>query len=102
MAKHEFVIDDFWKLFRKKFEGAGRGVGELIDAATGKLPEKSRQIYKLAWEENLSHKDIAEQLGITPKTVENHVGIALRKLCESLQPYYKQIFMSWVMGFFLD
>jgi RNA polymerase sigma-70 factor, ECF subfamily len=75
---------------------------ELIDAAIGKLPEKSRQIYQLAWEENLSHKDIAEQLGITPKTVENHVGIALRKLRESLRPYYKQIFMLWVIQFFLD
>lgn len=75
---------------------------ELIDAAIGKLPEKSRQIYQLAWEENLSHKEIAEQLGITPKTVENHVGIALRKLRESLKPYYKQIFMLWIIQFFLD
>lgn len=68
---------------------------ELIDAAINKLPEKSRQIYQLAWEENLSHKDIAQKLGITPKTVENHVGIALRKLRKSLKPYYKQIFMLW-------
>jgi RNA polymerase sigma-70 factor (ECF subfamily) len=75
---------------------------EIIDSAIGKLPEKSRQIYLLAWEENLSHKEIAGQLGITPKTVENHVGIALRKLRESLKPYYKQIFMIWVVQFFLD
>lgn len=75
---------------------------EIIDAAIGKLPEKSRQIYQMAWEENLSHKEIAVQLGITPKTVENHVAIALRKLRESLKPYYKQIFMLWVLGIFLD
>ena len=66
---------------------------EIINTAIDKLPEKSKQIYQLAWEENLSHKEIAEQLGITPKTVENHVGIALRKLRESLNPYYQQIFM---------
>ncbi len=65
----------------------------IIDSAIGKLPEKSRQIYLLAWDENLSHKEIAARLGISPKTVENHVGIALRKLRESLKPYYKQIFM---------
>lgn len=75
---------------------------EIIDTAISKLPEKSRRIYQLAWEENLSHNEIAEQLGITPKTVENHVGIALRKLRESLKPYYKQIFMLWVLPFFLD
>lgn len=75
---------------------------ELIDSAIGKLPEKSREIYRLAWEENLSHKKIAEQLGISPKTVENHVGIALRKLRESLRPYYKQIFVLSVIQFLLD
>jgi RNA polymerase sigma-70 factor (family 1) len=74
---------------------------EIIDSAISKLPEKSRQIYQLAWEDNFSHKEIAEQLGITPKTVENHVGIALRKLRESLKPYYKQIFMVWAVQFFL-
>jgi len=74
---------------------------EIINTAIGKLPEKSKQIYQLAWEENLSHKEIAEQLGITPKTVENHVGIALRKLRESLKPYYTQIFMLAVVQFLL-
>lgn len=74
---------------------------EIINTAIDKLPEKSKQIYQLAWEENLSHKEIAEQLGITPKTVENHVGIALRKLRESLKPYYTQIFMLGVVQFIL-
>jgi len=75
---------------------------EIINTAINKLPEKSRQIYLLAWEENMSHKEIAEQMGITPKTVENHVGIALRKLRESLNPYYRQIFMMWLILFFID
>ncbi len=68
---------------------------KLISDAIESLPEKSRQIYKMAWEENLSHKEISEKLGITPKTVENHVGIALRKLRAALLPYYRQIFMMW-------
>ena len=68
-----------------------------IEKAINSLPEKSRQIYQMAWEENLSHKEIAARLGITSKTVENHVGIALRKLRESLRPYYKQIFMGWLL-----
>jgi RNA polymerase sigma-70 factor (family 1) len=75
---------------------------EIINKAINKLPEKSKQIYLLAWEENLSHKEIAEQLGITPKTVENHVGIALRKLRESLNPYYQQIFMLCLVMFSID
>jgi len=69
----------------------------LIESAIQKLPEKSRQVYQMAWEENLSYNEIAEKLGLSSKTVENHVGIALRKLRESLGPYYKQIFLWWIV-----
>lgn len=74
----------------------------IINEAILKLPEKSKQIYLMAWEENLSYKEIAGQFGLSPKTVENHVGIALRKLRESLNPYYKQIFSYWVIMQFID
>jgi RNA polymerase sigma-70 factor (ECF subfamily) len=66
---------------------------KIIEDAINLLPDKSRMIYQLAWEENLSHKEIAVRLGITSKTVENHVGIALHKLRISLLPYYRQIFL---------
>ncbi len=74
----------------------------IINEAILKLPEKSRQIYLLAWEENLSYKEIASRFGLSPKTVENHIGIALRKLRESLKPYYKQIFSLWIVMQFID
>ncbi len=64
----------------------------IIQKAINELPERSRQVYQMAWEENLSYKEIAAQLNLSPKTVENHISIALRKLRESLKPYYKQIF----------
>ena len=69
----------------------------LIESAIQKLPEKSRKVYQMAWEENLSYAEIAEKLGLSSKTVENHIGIALHKLRESLKPYYKQIFFWWVV-----
>jgi RNA polymerase sigma-70 factor (ECF subfamily) len=75
---------------------------QIIEEAVNRLPEKSQQIYRMAWEENISHKEIAEKLGITAKTVENHVGIALRKLKSSLAPYYKQIFIFWIVSKILD
>ena len=75
---------------------------ELINIAILRLPEKSRQVYQMAWEENISYNDIAIQLGLSPKTIENHIGIALRKLRESLKPYYEQIFMWWVILQFME
>jgi len=75
---------------------------DLINEAIFKLPEKCRQVYLMAWEENMSYNEIAVQLGLSPKTIENHVGIALHKLRESLQPYYKQLFMWWMIMQFLE
>ncbi|HZK95518.1 MAG TPA: RNA polymerase sigma-70 factor [Prolixibacteraceae bacterium] len=75
---------------------------DLINDAILRLPEKSRQVFHLAWEENMSYNEIAIQLGLSPKTIENHVGIALRKLRESLLPHYKQIFMWLVVMQFLE
>jgi RNA polymerase sigma-70 factor (family 1) len=51
-------------------------IKEVVDA----LPEKCRVIYKMSREQQLTHKEIAKQLNISSKTVENQLTIALRKL----------------------
>lgn len=55
-----------------------------VSEVVSKLPEKCREIYKLSREGHLSHKQIAEQLNISTKTVENHLTKALRYLRTSL------------------
>jgi RNA polymerase sigma-70 factor (ECF subfamily) len=55
-------------------------INQVIDT----LPEKCREVYKLSREECLSHKEIALQLNISTKTVENHLTKALRELRGSL------------------
>lgn len=55
-------------------------ISEVVDT----LPEQCRLIFKLSREEHLSHKQIAERLGIATKTVENQIAIALKKLRVSL------------------
>lgn len=44
------------------------------------LPVSCREIFLMSRMEGLSHKEIAEILEISPKTVENQVGIALKKI----------------------
>jgi RNA polymerase sigma-70 factor (ECF subfamily) len=73
---------------------------QIINQAIEGLPPKSRMIYKMAWEDDLSQKEIARELGLSPKTVENHVSIALRKLRETLKPYYNQIFIFLMISLF--
>ena len=49
---------------------------KLID----ELPEKRRDIFLMAKRDGLSYKEIAEETGLTVKTVENHVTRALKSL----------------------
>jgi RNA polymerase sigma-70 factor (family 1) len=58
---------------------------QQIDKIVGCLPEKCQQIYRLSREEYLSHKEIAEKLNISIKTVEGQLTIALRRLRLSLE-----------------
>ncbi|MGQ8334944.1 RNA polymerase sigma-70 factor [Sunxiuqinia sp. A32] len=44
------------------------------------LPVKQKEIFKLSRVEGLSHKEIAERLNISTKTVEYHIGQAISQL----------------------
>lgn len=58
-----------------------------LNKAIAELPEKCRVIFLLSRNEGLTHKEIAEELSLSPKTVENQIGIAIKKLRTALKPY---------------
>lgn len=58
-----------------------------IQAAIESLPEQCRLVFKLSRFEELKYSEIAEELGISVKTVENHMGKALRIMKEKLKDY---------------
>ena len=60
-----------------------------LQAGLDSLPERCRLIFVMKRMEGFSQKEIAEKLNISPKTVENQMGIALKKLRESLEDVYK-------------
>lgn len=60
-----------------------------LDYAVAALPERCRHIFELVRIKGNSYKETAEILNITPKTVENQLAIAIKKLSESLEGYYK-------------
>ncbi|SHF66187.1 RNA polymerase sigma-70 factor, ECF subfamily [Mariniphaga anaerophila] len=70
---------------------------DIIGSAVEKLPPECRKVFKLAKNEQLSYVEIAEQLNISAKTVENQMGTAFRKLREYLKPYYNEIFMFFLI-----
>lgn len=54
---------------------------ELLRQAIAALPERCRAVLHLRRFENLSHREIAQRLGIAEHTVEVHLANALRR-CE--------------------
>jgi RNA polymerase sigma-70 factor (family 1) len=55
-----------------------------LEAMVEALPERPRIVYRMSREAQLSNKEIAEQLNISEKTVENHMNRALSALRKSL------------------
>lgn len=52
----------------------------FINDFTNDLPPRCKKVFQLSRFENLSHKEISVQLGISEKTIENHITVALNKL----------------------
>lgn len=72
---------------------------KILGSAVDQLAPKCREIFLLSKQKELSNKEIAEQLGISVKTVENQMTIALKKLREFLTPYREKIFLLFLFHF---
>jgi len=57
---------------------------ENVLSVIEELPSQSRQVFKLSRLGDLSHKDISQQLSISPKTVEGHISRALKTIRRSI------------------
>ena len=51
-----------------------------IERLVNELPPRQKEVFYLSRHEQLSYKEIAERLDITPKTVERHINEALKYL----------------------
>lgn len=67
-------------LFREK------ELAQVIDRAVCALPEKMREVFQLSRYEHLTHKEIADKLGISELTVKTQVKRALRAIRINLGP----------------
>jgi RNA polymerase sigma-70 factor (ECF subfamily) len=65
-------------------EFTARETAAAIQQAVDALPQRQRQVLLLRWQQQASYDEIAETLGISPKTVAIHVGRAIQRLREIL------------------
>jgi len=58
-----------------------------IEKSIESLPPKRKEIFRLSREQGLRYKEIADALGISVKTVEAQMGLALKYLREDLKDF---------------
>lgn len=89
LLKHEAVKKRFEKekmyAMKNETDSAGKKImssqlEEKLTDALRELPEQCRTIFQLSRFEELKYREIAHQLGISEKTVENQMGKALKLL----------------------
>jgi RNA polymerase sigma-70 factor (ECF subfamily) len=63
------------------------GLLNKIEIAIASLPDRRQEIFRLAREEGLKYREIAERLGLSVKTVEAQMTLALKYLRDALKEY---------------
>lgn len=60
---------------------------EIINKALEKLTPRQREIFEMSREAQMSHKEIADALGISVNTVQEHISVSLRTIRTFLSKY---------------
>ncbi len=76
---------------------AGKQLEGRIRHALAELPEQCRTVFQLSRFEDLKYREIAERLSISEKTVENHIGKALKIMRVKLSDYLVSIIAALVI-----
>lgn len=66
---------------------------EIIEAGIAEMPRKMREVFQMSRKQQLSHKEIAEQLAISEDTVRKHIQHGLK----ILRPKLEMILIAWTL-----
>ncbi len=72
-------------------------LSEQVRNAIDSLPPKCRTVFLLSRYEELTYKEIAEKMEISPKTVENQMSKALKVLRVALKSYLAMLLLFLLM-----
>ena len=59
-------------------------ITRIVEQTVEKMPDQRRRIYRLSKEDNLSNHEIADRLGLSFRTVEKHLELALKQIRSAL------------------
>ena len=73
---------------------SNQNLRELIEASVAKLPPKCQEAFRLCYFNEMTCKEAAEVMGLSPRTVEGHVQKAILFLREDLRPLLSWLILS--------
>ncbi len=62
-------------------------LGKAIEASISSMPEKRQAVFRLCFIQEFTYKEAAEFLEVSVKTIENHMGLALKELRGKLERF---------------
>lgn len=78
---HSHSVDD---------EMDAEALGRLVQQWVDDMPDRRREAFLLSRRENLSHDEIAQLMGLAPKTVNNHIVLALQHIRQKIEAFRAQ------------
>lgn len=66
-------------------ERDSKELGIQIEKAISTMPEKRQAVFRLCFIQEFTYKEAAEVLDVSVKTIENHMGLALKELRAKLK-----------------
>ncbi|MDP3435281.1 MAG: RNA polymerase sigma-70 factor [Bacteroidota bacterium] len=103
--EHQKVIDNYYSVIDTVYKNQSEDFNtyesvlytefqQRVDESIKSLPEQCRKIFQLSREDGLKYTEIADQLGISVKTVETQMSRALSKLKTELKDYLVVLIIS--------
>ena len=71
---------------------------KILDSSLEKLPPRCREIFRLSRFEGLKNQEIADQLGLSKRTIELQISNALKALRKDLKPYLPAFLLIFLLG----
>ena len=74
-----------------------RDIANMLDNGIASLPQRCKEIFTLSRKEFLTNRQIAERMGISIKTVEAQMTIALRQLKKSMSDFLYALIVIFLL-----
>jgi len=62
-------------------------LSSVIEKAISSMPEKRQEVFRMCFVQEFTYKETAQVLDVSTKTIENHMGLALKDMRELLKNY---------------